>query len=195
MADAVYQTNQGNKTLAQIRQEIVNASGGMPQWQTASDADVLAKYGELTGGTVQRVATSESPLVTDNTVYQLADGTYKTVAEMRNEVVNASSGMDMWKGATADSILSKYAELSQTNPSYLTVSLPYQVNPGVWDSLSETAKNVILGAAEAGQTSSGTWTSDDYEAQIDATRPKGTAPTKNAFDWGGNKRNALTSYF
>ncbi len=62
--------------------------------------------------------------------------------------------------------------------------LPYQVNPMTWDSLSQTAKSMILAAAEKGRTPSGAWTAQDYMGQLDASRPKGTAPRRTSYDFG-----------
>lgn len=45
---------------------------------------------------------------------------------------------------------------------------PWQVNPGVWDSLGGIGQQLALGAAEAEG-----YDADDYERQINAARPRG----------------------
>ena len=68
--------------------------------------------------------------------------------------------------------------------------LPFQMNPLVWDSLSDTAKQMILGSVEAGNTPSGVWTATDWLNQFNASRPKGTAPRSVKYNYG-----APRSYF
>lgn len=60
---------------------------------------------------------------------------------------------------------------------------PHQINPAVWDSLSDTARELVRGSAEAGMTESGYFTAEDFENQINQTRPMGTAPrqTRTAY--------------
>lgn len=65
--------------------------------------------------------------------------------------------------------------------------LPHQINPAVWDSMSSTAQQLVLGAAQAGKTPSGVWTAEDYLRQLNAARPKGTAPQSVQFNWGNNQ--------
>jgi hypothetical protein len=62
--------------------------------------------------------------------------------------------------------------------------LPHQINPAVWDSLSQTAKTMILASAEAGKTPSGAWSADDFLSQLNAARPQGTAPRRTQMSWG-----------
>lgn len=47
-----YQTVNGPKTLQQMRDEVVSASGGMQEWRDAPDDRILAEYGRMTGGQV-----------------------------------------------------------------------------------------------------------------------------------------------
>ena len=65
--------------------------------------------------------------------------------------------------------------VSQTGTDVMA-PLPYQINPAVWDSLSSTAKQMILAAAGAGRTPSGAWDETDYLNQFNASLPMGTAP-------------------
>jgi hypothetical protein len=55
------------------------------------------------------------------------------------------------------------------------VPLPHQINPSVWDSMAPAARELALGMAEGGYTSAGSYTPEDYERIINATRPQGTA--------------------
>lgn len=73
------------------------------------------------------------------------------------------------------------APVTATN---VMVPLPYQNNPAVWDSLSDTAKTMILAAAQAGKTPSGAWEPADYLNQLNAARPQGVAPRRTQFQWG-----------
>lgn len=74
------------------------------------------------------------------------------------------------------------------NPSSGEVSapLPYQINPGVWDSLSPTAQQMVLAAAEAGKTPSGAWDAGDYLRQLNNSRPGGVAPRQISYNWNQN---------
>ena len=63
------------------------------------------------------------------------------------------------------------------------VPLPHQINPAVWDSLPETAKQVILGSVMAGNTPSGGWDPNDWLAQLNSRRPGGVAPSKVAYNF------------
>ncbi len=62
-------------------------------------------------------------------------------------------------------------------------SLPYQNNPIVWDSLSPTAQAMILASAQHGNTPSGYWSPEDYISQLNASRPKGNAPSQVMFNY------------
>jgi hypothetical protein len=65
--------------------------------------------------------------------------------------------------------------------------LPYQINPMVWDSMSNTAKQMIIASVEKGNTPSGAWSAEDYLDQFNASRPKGNAPRQVAYSWGNQK--------
>ncbi len=69
-------------------------------------------------------------------------------------------------------------------PEEPMIPLPHQINPAVWDSMSDTQKQLILAAAKAGRTPSGYWEPSDYVRQIEAARPKGYAPRQTTIDWG-----------
>ena len=62
--------------------------------------------------------------------------------------------------------------------------LPHQINVASWDALSPTAKQMVLGAAEAGQTPSGYWSADDFLTQLEKARPKGQATSNGQVAWG-----------
>lgn len=64
------------------------------------------------------------------------------------------------------------------------VPLPHHINPAVWDSMSPTAKQMILSAAESGHTSSGAWDPTDFLTQMQAARPQGVAPRRTSMSWG-----------
>lgn len=70
---------------------------------------------------------------------------------------------------------------SPTDP--YRVPLPHQINPAVWDSLSPTAKQMILAAAKRGHTESGVWTPEDFMSQLNAARPRGTVPRSVRMNW------------
>jgi hypothetical protein len=55
------------------------------------------------------------------------------------------------------------------------VPLPHQINPAVWDRMGQSARDLALGMAESGNTSAGSYTPEDYERLINASRPQGQA--------------------
>jgi hypothetical protein len=61
---------------------------------------------------------------------------------------------------------------------------PWQINPAVWDSMSGTAKQMILSSAEQGNTPAGAWNATDFLSQLEAARPQGTAPRRVSTNWG-----------
>ena len=90
-------------------------------------------------------------------------------------------------GGIADEITQNQwmRDLGQRNPG--EVPLPHQINPAVWDSMSETARQMFLASAEKGRTPGGVYTPDMYLAQIEAARPKGRAIRQTNFNWGRQK--------
>ncbi len=93
------------------------------------------------------------------------------------------------KAATAPSPMSAPVNPGGTAPSAGTstgslVPLPHQINPAAWDALSPTAKQMVLGAAEGGQTPSGYWSADDFLTQLEKARPKGQATASPGVQWG-----------
>lgn len=58
-----------------------------------------------------------------------------------------------------------------TAPMERRVQNPWQINPLVWDSLGKTGQELSLSFAEDDG-----WDANDYQRQIDATRPIGQAP-------------------
>lgn len=60
----------------------------------------------------------------------------------------------------------------------------HQVNPAVWDSYSDTAKQAVLDAAQNGLTPTGVMMPEDYLRQLNAARPKGIAPRQVGYTWG-----------
>ena len=150
-----YSTINGPRTVQQMRDELVKASGGMDEWRVAPDDRVISEYGKVTGGGVSAagVGTGDMNL---GQAYGLG-------------------------GATTPMPTTPTAP--QTSAQGNVAPLPYQINPAVWDSLSDTAKQMILASAEAGKTPSGAWSADDYLRQLEAARPKGTAPTSLSYNW------------
>lgn len=60
------------------------------------------------------------------------------------------------------------------------VPLPYQINPAVWDSMGSVGQALTLAAAEAAG-----WDKNEYERQINAARPQGTAPPTSSTTFAG----------
>jgi len=150
---STYNTINGPRTVQQMRDELVKASGGMDEWRVAPDDRVVSEYGKVTGRPV-----SAAGVGTGDTNLGLAAGL----------------------GGTATTPTAQ-AQTGQTAGN--VAPLPYQINPAVWDSLSDTAKVMILSSAEAGNTPSGAWSADDYLRQLEAARPKGTVPTSLSYNW------------
>lgn len=65
---------------------------------------------------------------------------------------------------------------------------PHQINPAVWDSLSPTAKQMILGAWEGGLGTGGYVAGEDALASIEKARPKGQTPATPGMNWGQQAR-------
>lgn len=78
----------------------------------------------------------------------------------------------------------KYSQTQGQATTQPYAPLPYQINPGVLDAMSNTAKQMILGAVEKGYTPSGAWTSEDYLNQLNAARPQGVAPRRTTYQFG-----------
>jgi hypothetical protein len=132
--------------------------------------------------------------------YQTINGV-KSVEQMRAELKGAN--YPNWQKAGPQELANVYGRTSKgavtpmaaqaTAPTgtptgkaaqQSTVPNPYQVNPAVWDSLSGTAKTIMLAAAEAGKTPSGAWSAEDWLNQLNASRPKGYAPKDVGVNWG-----------
>jgi hypothetical protein len=60
---------------------------------------------------------------------------------------------------------------------------PWQVNPAVWDSMGETGQQLALSFAEDEG-----WDANDYQRQINATRPQGRAPRASSFGFTQPRR-------
>lgn len=178
--EPMYDTQNGKKTLAQMRQELVAASGGMQQWRDAPDAQVISEYGKITGKTVTPVAAATTP--------QPGDVMHAMGTQSTQQTSTAGQGDRMYGGPyNTGQPQSSTPPVSGYQPS---APLPHQINPAVWDSLSSTAQEMILAAAKKGYTPSGAWSAQDYMNQMNAARPKGTAPRQTNYNWG-----SMGSYF
>jgi hypothetical protein len=103
----------------------------------------------------------------------------------------ASMGANLLQGATAAAnpmdtngtlpAVTNPTVSGQTNPM---VPLPHQINPAVWDALTGSARQNILGSVEAGNTPSGAWDPQDFLDKLNAARPKGVAPRRVNTQWG-----------
>jgi hypothetical protein len=60
---------------------------------------------------------------------------------------------------------------------------PWQVNPAVWDSMGETGQQLALSFAEDEG-----WDANDYQRQINATRPQGRAPRSTSLGFSQPQR-------
>jgi hypothetical protein len=173
-----YNTVNGVKTLQQMRDELIKASGGMDYWRTAPDETVISEYGKVTKGGVSAAGMGTG----DMNLGQATGLGGNTGAGIWDEKLTLAPNL----GATAPNT----QPTTQTSPQVSAQNmapLPYQINPAVWDSLNDTAKKMILSSAEAGKTPSGAWSADDYLNQMEAARPKGTAPRQVSFNWGSPK--------
>lgn len=64
------------------------------------------------------------------------------------------------------------------------VENPHQINPAVWDSMNSYGRGAVLNAAELGYTPSGAWDRETFLSQLNAARPKGTAPKRMSYNYG-----------
>jgi hypothetical protein len=130
-------------------------AAGWPDADGATPEQVLAKYQEVSGVQVTPSGGGQTGMATQS-----------------DPTANA------FQQATAPVT----GEAGQSNP--YQVPLPHQINPAVWDSMSNTAKQMILASAEEGNTPSGAWDATDFMAQLNAARPQGVAPRRTAVSWG-----------
>lgn len=79
--------------------------------------------------------------------------------------------------------LSPTAKQLLSSQGYL-VPNPHQINPAVWDSMDPNSQSAILATAEEGLTPSGSWEKGQFLRQLNAARPKGTAPRRVTTNWG-----------
>ena len=103
------------------------------------------------------------------------------VGEKGPELVSLPTGAAVQPLTTATT--SGYTNPYGNSYSGQLLPMPHQVNPAVWDSMSDEAKQLVLGAAEAGKTQGGYYSSAEWQRQLNAARPKGTAPKSTQIGW------------
>lgn len=180
-----YQTVNGVRTVQQMRDELKAA--GYPNWQTDNDAAIVAAYAHTTKGQVTPYTSAAS---------QPTSSVSATQAALLSREQGWTNEADPTRIQTGPYVETSPADVSapQSEPNEPTAPLgqnmaplPHQINPAVWDSLSDTAKQMILAAAGEGKTPSGAWDQADYLRQMYAARPKGQAPTRVTFNWGASQ--------
>jgi hypothetical protein len=144
-------------TIDRMRADLKAA--GWPDADGATPEQVLAKYQEVSGVTV-------TPSGGGGVGAQNAAGQSSPMATAMQQATAPVTGTGDTAGQAGQ------------------VPLPHQINPAVWDSLSNTAKQMILASAEEGNTPSGAWDATDFMAQLNAARPQGAAPRRTTFNWG-----------
>lgn len=134
---AQYSTANGNLTVDQMRQELYNASGQMQEWLNAPDDRVISEYGKVTGTPVSPVSGT-----TTAASYNTVNGT-RSVSQMRQELYNASGGMQEWLQAPDQQVISEYGKVTgtpvtpmQTTQTAAQGILPGEPAPGGADQLS-----------------------------------------------------------
>jgi hypothetical protein len=145
----------------------IGGSGSSTQMQPMSQATA-----PLTGGNV----TQDFPQTGSGTT----GGTTPLVTGLTGQQGNKPMGFgnQLSNGTSAFT----GAETTPTTPQY-QAPLPHQINPAVWDSMSDVAKKMILASAAKGNTQSGAWDEGDYLKQIDAARPQGRAPQRVSMNY------------
>ena len=146
-----------------------------------SDADILATYERTANLKLVPTQTSVSTALAQATA-PLTGGYYADASRGNPQPGMGYAQVITPYGGEQPFLLQPTPTAPGANP-YQT-PLPYQINPAVWDSLSGTAKQMILASANAGNTPSGSWTSEDFLKQLDAARPVGTAPRTTLTNWG-----------
>lgn len=185
-----YMTVNGVKTVDQMYQELKSAGWG----GNNSDPNAVAtQYASTTGNpvtpgsgtTAAPAAGAGAPAGTYNTV----NGP-RTVDQMYQELKVAG-----WGGTASDpaQVASVYASTTQNPVTAMTgaaptattggtygagtavpqVPVPYQINPGVWDSMSPVQQKLVMSAAAAGNPA---YDDQDFLRQLNAQRPAGQAP-------------------
>ena len=154
-----YNTINGPRTVDQMRQELKVAN--YPNWQNAEPPEIASVYARTAGGTVTPIS----------------------AAGVGTGDMNLGQATGLGGATTPMPAAPTAPTAPQASAQGNVAPLPYQINPAVWDSLSDTAKVMILSSAEAGNTPSGAWSADDYLRQLEAARPKGTVPTSLSYNW------------
>jgi hypothetical protein len=170
----MYWTVNGWKTIDQMRQELKVAN--YPNWQNAGTQEIVEVYARTTKGPV----TPWSDTQTQGQAQAAGAGAQAMSAQTTPMATALQQATAPVTGQTTGA--TQTTRTAQTEQPL--APLPHQIHPAVWDSLSQTAKQMILAAAEEGKTPSGAWTAEDFLQQMYAARPKGTAPRQVTFNWG-----------
>jgi hypothetical protein len=104
-----YQTVNGPRSIDQMRDELVRASGGMEEWRSAPDDRVISEYGSVTGGPVTATAVTGAGAAQGGATYVTPDGQTKTLDQMRQELGRHHPD---WLTKPDQDVLSEYNKLS-----------------------------------------------------------------------------------
>jgi hypothetical protein len=169
----------GTVSDAQIDQWVAGMSGGATRAQAVA---FVAAYGRLPQGIPEWEAFLKNPPATPAAA---ATGTGTTNApgagvamppagptappDVGGGTVPGAQHGGTWAPGTPAA-----ATTANTTGTFMA-PLPYQFDPGRWNALSDTGKQMILGMVSKGQAQGGAWDTGDWLAQMYASRPKGTA--------------------
>lgn len=156
-----------------VTQEQVNA------WATGLNDDTARAKGMAFANTYGRLPAS----IDEWNAYKAGTlGAPQTAQQQTQTALDASTaaitGQNVPNPLVTDS--------TRTLASNTDVLVPqgYQVNPAVWDSLTPSAKQVILAALAAGRTTSGYQSAEDWLRALEMGRPGGAAAVPAAVSWG-----------
>lgn len=104
--------------VAEARRQLVQASGGMDYWRTAPDSAVISEFVKLAGSNPQHA----------DLINRLRQGpagggaaigpSGADIANARQQLVQASGGMDYWRTAPDNEVISEFVKLASSNPQH-----------------------------------------------------------------------------
>jgi LysM repeat protein len=201
-------------TVQNLLTQLGIGAGNVPQNSNLTQQDSLA-LGGLLNGAGQSATTSTTTPITTSTTTPTTTGSYTvksgdtltrlaaqygtTVAELAR--INSISNPNLIRTGQKLIVPAAAQPPVQTTPVPTTATTettqtaapagipqPFQINPAVWDSLSPTAKQIVLGAWEGGLGTGGYVSGEDALASIEKARPKGQAVARPTMNWSTEQR-------
>lgn len=151
--------------LLQSGEKVTPAPSNTPQGQTRFSGDLPA-WQMILGHILGAAANQGRVPVYDNG--GIVSGTSMGTSIPSNITGYKPVNIDNYNGrAAADAFRQKMVNTS-----------PFQINPLQWDSLGKVGQQLVLGAVQANG-----WDPTEWQAQLDAQRPTGTAPKQTLMQY------------